>query len=96
MLRPGGRLCVLEITAPRRWLGRVVLRGYMRCIVPLLTRVTTGRAQSQLLWRYYWDTIEACLPPEKVMEALRGAGFVDVQLHTELGMFSEYTGRKAN
>lgn len=96
MLRPGGRLCVLEITAPRRWLGRAVLRGYMRCIVPLLTRITTGRAQSQLLWRYYWDTIEACLPPEKVMEALARAGFVDVQRHTELGMFSEYTGRRVD
>ncbi len=95
VLKPGGRLCVLEITAPRNSFGRAVLRGYMRNLVPLLTRITTGRADSQLLWKYYWDTIEACLKPEKVMDALRDAGFIDVKHFAELGLFSEYTARKA-
>src|SRR5206468_4389471 len=36
VLRPGGRLCILEITSPRRRLGRALLRSYMRCVVPLL------------------------------------------------------------
>ena len=94
VLRSGGRLCVLEITAPKRMFSRLLLRGYMRGIVPLLTRVTTGRASSQLLWQYYWDTIEACLPPEAVMDAIRTAGFIDVRSHVELGIFSEYTARK--
>ena len=94
VLKPGGKLCVLEITAPRGWLGRAVLRGYMRNLVPLLTRITTGRADSQLLWRYYWDTIEACLRPEKVMDAIRDAGFIAVNHFAELGLFSEYTATK--
>ena len=46
------------------------------------------------LWRYYWDTIEACIPPEQVMQALRDAGFGDVRRHVELGVFSEYTAVK--
>jgi demethylmenaquinone methyltransferase/2-methoxy-6-polyprenyl-1,4-benzoquinol methylase len=94
VLRPGGRLCILEITAPRPRLGRALLRGYMRCVVPLLTRITTGHAASQQLWEYYWDTIDACLPPEQVIEALELAGFVDVARHVQLGVCSEYTARK--
>lgn len=94
VLRPGGRLCVLEITAPRNVVARALLRGYMRCIVPLLTRLTTGRGSSQLLWQYYWDTIEACLRPEAVMDALRNAGFDGVQRHDLFGIFSEYTASK--
>lgn len=93
VLKPGGRLCVLEITAPRSGWGRAILRGYMRHLVPFLTRITTGRADSQLLWKYYWDTIEACLRPESVMIALREAGFSDVKHSAELGLFSEYTAR---
>ena len=94
VLRPGGRLCILEITLPRRRAWRWFLRVYMRSIVPLLTRLTTGRASSQLLWRYYWDTIEACLPPETLLAALRQAGFVEAERHVEVGIFSEYTARK--
>src|SRR5438552_1578518 len=94
VLRPGGRLCILEITAPRPRLGRALLRGYMRCVVPLLTRITTGHANSQHLWEYYWDTIDACLPPQDVMRALALAGFTGVPRHVELAVFSEYTARK--
>ncbi len=94
VLRPGGRLCVLEITAPSGRLGRAFLRGYMRHIVPMVTRITTGRAQSQLIWQYYWDTIEACVSPAAVMDAIRNAGFEEVQRHAELAIFSEYTAIK--
>ncbi len=94
VLRPGGKVSILEITAPRGRVWRSMLRAYMRCVVPMLTRVSTGRAASQVLWQYYWDTIEACLPPQALIDALSEAGFVDVKRHVELGIFSEYTARK--
>ena len=94
VLRPGGRLCLLEITAPRNRVARSLLRGYLRCAVPLLTRVATGRASSQLLWQYYWDTIEACIQPHAIEAALKRAGFDRVQHNSELGIFSEYTAFK--
>src|SRR5665213_756264 len=94
VLKPGGTLCIIEITAPRHWLSRAMLRGYMRGIVPMVTRVTTGRPQSQLLWKYYWDTIEACLPPQDILDVIRRSGFADSGHHSEFGIFSEYTGRK--
>jgi len=46
------------------------------------------------LWRFYWDTIEACIAPESVIGALRAAGFDAVKRHAELGIFSEYTAVK--
>ncbi len=95
VLRPGGRVCILEITRPAgRW-STVALKLYMRGIVPTLARLFARAPATPKIWRYYWDTIEACVPPDTVLQTLRDAGFVDVRRHVELGIFSEYTARKA-
>jgi demethylmenaquinone methyltransferase/2-methoxy-6-polyprenyl-1,4-benzoquinol methylase len=44
--------------------------------------------------RYYWDTIEACASPARVLATLAHAGFVDAARHVELGVFSEYRAVK--
>lgn len=94
VLRPGGRVLVLEISKPRGGLSTFLLKAYMKGIVPFLARFVARQRDTAHLWRYYWDTIEACIPPERVVAALEAAGFVDVRRHVELGIFSEYTGRK--
>lgn len=94
VLRPGGRLLVLEITRPAGPVATHVLKAYMRAVVPLIARVVGRNKHTAELWRYYWDTIEACIPPEAVMGALQQAGFTQVQRHVELGIFSEYTAIK--
>jgi demethylmenaquinone methyltransferase/2-methoxy-6-polyprenyl-1,4-benzoquinol methylase len=94
VLRPGGRLLVLEISKPQSRWGTRLLKGYMRAVVPLIARFIGQRTDTAELWRYYWDTIEACIAPQQVMDALRAAGFTDVQRHVELGIFSEYTAVK--
>jgi demethylmenaquinone methyltransferase/2-methoxy-6-polyprenyl-1,4-benzoquinol methylase len=96
VLRPGGRLCVLEITRPARRLPLAMVRCYMKGVVPLLSRLTAGGERQRLLWEYYWDTINACVPPANITAAMTEAGFIDVNRHVELGIFSEYTGRKAS
>ena len=94
VLKPGGRLCILEITRPRRAPLRILVRGYMRWIVPTMTRMFGSSATSKRLWEYYWDTIDACVPPERVIQALREAGFDDVGQYDELGLFTEYNAVK--
>ena len=94
VLRPGGILCVLEITRPRSAVARRALKAYMRVVIPLLARLVGKRRDTPLLFRYFWDTIEACVAPEAVLEALRHAGFAEVKRTVEAGIFSEYTGRK--
>jgi demethylmenaquinone methyltransferase/2-methoxy-6-polyprenyl-1,4-benzoquinol methylase len=95
VLRPGGRLLMLEITRPRGRIARLALKGYMRAVVPMAARLVTHHADTATLWRYYWDTIEACIPASRVLEAMRNAGFTIVEQHVELGIFYEYTARKA-
>ncbi len=94
VLRPGGRLTVLEITRPRGPIASVVLKTYMRTAVPLIARLVGHQRGTAELWRYYWDTIEACIAPQQVLQALRNAGFAEVRHHVELGIFSEYIARK--
>ncbi|SCK39058.1 demethylmenaquinone methyltransferase [Variovorax sp. HW608] len=94
VLRPGGRLLVLEITKPAGRVGTAVLKAYMRSVVPVIAKVVAHRHDTAELWRFYWDTIEACIVPSLVLEALGNAGFEQVDRHTELGIFSEYTAVK--
>jgi demethylmenaquinone methyltransferase/2-methoxy-6-polyprenyl-1,4-benzoquinol methylase len=94
VLKPGGRVCMLEISRPRTRLRQAAVKAYMRWIVPAVTRLTTRNADTQLLWQYYWDTIEACVPADTVTAALTTAGFAEVTHRCELGLFSEYVARK--
>lgn len=90
VLRPGGVAVVLEIAPPRSRVGRGLLRLYLGKLVPALTRWGTRSAKATELMRYYWDTVEQCVPPEAVLGALRDAGFTRVERHVELAVFNEY------
>jgi demethylmenaquinone methyltransferase/2-methoxy-6-polyprenyl-1,4-benzoquinol methylase len=94
VLVPGGRVCLLEITAPESRLSRAALRIYMRGVVPLIVRCMAAHRDMPELMRYYWDTIEACAHPSLILAAMREAGFVEVHRHVDLGIFSEYCGIK--
>ena len=94
VLRPGGLLCVLEITLPRGRLSKALLKGYIRGVGPLLARVVARHKDTAELLRYYWDTIETCVAPEVVVQGVRQAGFAAVSHHVQLGIFSAYRARR--
>lgn len=96
VLKPGGRLCILEITQVQNRLGQWLLKNYMRSVIPLLTRFVSRQKDTATIWRYHWDSIEACVPPEQVMATLSAAGLTQVKRHLALGMFSEYQAIKAD
>ena len=95
VLKPGGRLCILEITQAQSPIGRWLLKSYMRGVIPLLTRLVSRQKDTATIWRYYWDSIEACVPPAQVMATLRAAGLAQVGQHLEVGVFSEYHAVKS-
>jgi len=94
VLKPGGRLLILELTAPRSAPARAFLGLYLGRVVPFVARVRSGNREAGTLMRYYWDTIRTCVRPEAIVQALGEAGFEDVKRHVELGVFSEYSARR--
>ena len=95
VLRPGGRVLVLEISKPTGPRGHGAAEGlHARRGAADRTPWSRAGATRPELWRYYWDTIEACIAPEQVMQALAAAGFRDVRRHASLGVFSAYTAIK--
>jgi demethylmenaquinone methyltransferase/2-methoxy-6-polyprenyl-1,4-benzoquinol methylase len=94
VLRPGGKLVILEITAPESRLARGFLGLYMGRLAPAVIRLRTRSQRAADLFRYYWETTRDCVRPEVITNALTTAGFDDANRRIELGIFSEYTGTK--
>jgi len=92
VLRPGGTACILEITRPASPLAAAAVRTLMTRIAPAFAGGASRRADSRKLMTFYWDTIEACVPPGAVLAALEGAGFPAPRRAVSLGLFSEYVG----
>lgn len=95
VLRPGGRVCLLEITRPHSAMGRRVLKLYMRRWIPFVASIVGRTGDLPSLMRYYWDSTEASVSPATVVAALRDAGFADAGRNVHMGVFSEYSATKS-
>jgi demethylmenaquinone methyltransferase / 2-methoxy-6-polyprenyl-1,4-benzoquinol methylase len=93
VLRAGGRMLILEITAPESRVARTALAAYMGAVVPAVVTAVTFRPRVGRLMRYYWATTRDCVRPETILGALRGAGFDEVKRGVSLAIFSEYSAR---
>lgn len=94
VLRPGGRVLILEITIPPKGFARGCFRLYFRDIYPTLTRLFTGSQDARDMMKYYWETMEAVVPPESILKVLEETGFKDVKRNVVGGVFSEFTAVK--
>ena len=94
VLKPGGKVLLLEISRPAGKISYFFLKYYMKYIIPLTTRLFRRSANAQELMEYYWDTIDQCVAPPVIVAALNEAGFTDAKRHVVMGIFSEYTGIK--
>jgi demethylmenaquinone methyltransferase/2-methoxy-6-polyprenyl-1,4-benzoquinol methylase len=94
VLRPGGKVLILEVTKPRSAIGNFFFRLYFGRIYPALTQLFTRSRDARDMMAYYWETMDACVPPENVLGAMRAAGFADVKRAQIGGLFSEYSGVK--
>jgi demethylmenaquinone methyltransferase/2-methoxy-6-polyprenyl-1,4-benzoquinol methylase len=94
VLRPGGRVLVLEIARPTGRMAHLLTKLYLGWVVPALCGGLRSGGAAQTLMRYYWDTIEACVPPATILQSLRDTGFHAVGCDTALGVFRAYHATK--
>jgi demethylmenaquinone methyltransferase/2-methoxy-6-polyprenyl-1,4-benzoquinol methylase len=92
VLRPGGRLLILEMVPPPTRLGYGLTKLYLKHLVPAVAALVTRRADAHRLMRYYWDTVDQCVAPQVVIDALRETGFEPVERSVLYGILNEYTG----
>ena len=91
VLKPGGRLLILEVTKPAGRVGGFLVGFYFGRIYPFLTQLFTRSRAARDMMAYYWETMDQCAPPAAVLDALRNAGFTSVRRAGLLGLFSEYS-----
>ena len=94
VLRPGGTVLLLEIARPPAGLRYRLLGLYLGRVIPWLSRWVTGDKEMQTLMRYYWDTIEHCVPAETILQTLSGSGFAATGCQVDCGIFRAYQGHK--
>jgi demethylmenaquinone methyltransferase/2-methoxy-6-polyprenyl-1,4-benzoquinol methylase len=76
VLRPGGRVVVLEFSQPRARLLRTLYDAYSQAIIPRLGGWLSGRSDA---YQYLHDSIRQWPDPEHIAELLRNAGFEEVR-----------------
>jgi demethylmenaquinone methyltransferase / 2-methoxy-6-polyprenyl-1,4-benzoquinol methylase len=94
VLAPGGKLLILEITKPVDRMAAFLFRLYFGQLIPGLARIFTRSQAARDMMKYYWETMEASAPPERVLEAMRNVGLQQVRRDHRFGLLSEYTAVK--
>ena len=92
VLKPGGRVGILEFAQPRGPVFRSLYYGYLRGVVPSIGALVTGRRSA---YRYLSDSIRKFPDQEKMKGKVRNAGFDSVS-HIDFmrGIAALYTGRR--
>jgi demethylmenaquinone methyltransferase/2-methoxy-6-polyprenyl-1,4-benzoquinol methylase len=90
VLKPGGRVLILEITRPDSRLGFLLGKLYLsQCLSALARLLTRNRDAGQLL-KFYWATIAECVPPKIILAALASSGLTQVERRKTGSLLSDY------
>jgi demethylmenaquinone methyltransferase/2-methoxy-6-polyprenyl-1,4-benzoquinol methylase len=96
VLKPGGTLWILESHVPKSKLGHRLTRFAWAKVIPGMTLAATRSQDAKLLMDFYWDTVEKCVPPAQIVEAMNKAGFDAARYKVVVpGAFCEYIAKKS-
>ena len=92
VLKPGGRLVIIELTAPRRAPMKQLFWLYSHVLMPLVGRIIS---RDRHAYSYLPATMEAFPQGEEMQGILRKAGFAEVQFRRfTFGLSTLYTACK--
>jgi demethylmenaquinone methyltransferase / 2-methoxy-6-polyprenyl-1,4-benzoquinol methylase len=94
VLRPGGAIVLLEVSAPRNRFARMLAAFFIGLVLPRLSLLMTRNARARRLMQYHWQTILNYMPPDIIMRVMQDSGFNSVTCKTYGDLFHHYTGRK--
>ena len=92
VLRPGGMLCVVELSTPVNPLVRPLYKFYTRCIIPLAGRLVSHDSRA---YSYLPESIAAVAQREAMTSLMARAGFSDCRYRSlTFGTCTIYTATK--
>ena len=93
ILRPGGRVIILEFSLPTNRILRGLYNFYFRQILPCTATWISGDKTGA--YRYLPKSVNTFLSREQMAQAMSGAGFTDISQHPlTFGIAVAYLGRK--
>lgn len=93
VVRPGGKVLVLEFTKPRGFFFGPLYMFYFKHILPLFGRLIAAAAGDA--YKYLPQSVQAFAGPEEMSERMRGLGLVDVRaISMTFGTVHLYVGVK--
>ena len=94
VLRPGGRLVIIELTAPTHFPMRQLFHLYSHILMPMIGRLVSRDSKA---YSYLPATMEAFPQGEVMQEILQKNGFAEVQFKRfTFGLSTLYTACKPN
>jgi len=78
VLKPGGRVVILDSSPPPRNTLRPFILIHLKFIIPLLGRIIGGKNAADA-YRYLPESTQAFKTPEELAELMRAAGIKNVQ-----------------
>jgi demethylmenaquinone methyltransferase / 2-methoxy-6-polyprenyl-1,4-benzoquinol methylase len=92
VLKPGGRMAILEFAIPTTPGVRGAYLWYFEHVLPLLGRAVSGHATA---YRYLQASVSAFATPDELVKLLRQTGFAEVTASPlTFGTVYLYTGRR--
>ncbi len=94
VLKPGGKLAILEFSRPKNPLISLVYGLYLHRVLPFLAGIISGDREA---YRYLADSIQGFYEPKVLAAMMRDVGFQDVKYRPmTMGVVTLYTGRRVN
>ncbi|GAB3915480.1 demethylmenaquinone methyltransferase [Microlunatus endophyticus] len=91
VLRPGGRLAILELSHPSHVVAGP-FRAYFEHVMPMIGRLVSHNPEA---YRYLPESVDAFPSPDRVVGIIATAGFADVRARAfSQGVAHCYTARK--